>query len=185
MANAKGSALVGAVKFLRSRREDALRLLAPELRHYLDDRIQISSWYPEQDLLSLIRAVAPLLPVRSTDVYETMGRAIAREHMGSTYAHLLREADELALPRRALVLWQSMHDTGQMTLKVEEPGHARIDVLGYALPSREICGTVTGYMRETLGIAGLKDPIVMKTACRAGGKEACTWRATWQPKAEA
>jgi hypothetical protein len=185
VANAKGSALVGAVKFLRSRREDALRLLPPALHHYLDDRIQVSSWYPEEDLLSLVRAVAPLVPVRTGDVYETMGHAIAREHMGSTYSHLLRESDELALPRRALVLWQSMHDTGQMSLKLEDPGHARIDVIDYAMPSREICGTITGYMRETLAIAGLKDPIVMKTACRAGGKDACTWRATWQPKAEA
>jgi len=185
MANAKGSALVGAVKFLRTRREDALRLLKPEHHHYLDDRIQVSAWYPEEDLLALVRAVAPLLGSRSAEVYETMGRALARQHMDSTYAHLMREADELALPRRALVLWQSQHDTGQMSLRIEDPGHARVDVLDFALPSRELCATITGYLRETLAIAGLVDPLVMKTACRAAGREVCTWRATWQAKPEA
>lgn len=185
MGKAKGSALVSAVRFLRSRREDAQRVLPPALHHYLDERIQVSSWYPEEDLLGLVRAIAPLVPVRTGDVFESMGRVIAREHMGSTYAHLLRETDELALPRRGLVLWQSMHDTGQLTLKLEDPGHARIDVVGYALPSREICGTITGYLAETLVIAGLDEPLVVKTSCRAGGREGCTWRATWKARAEA
>ena len=42
MANAKGMSLVHMVKFLRSRREQAQRLLPPDLQHYLDTRINIA-----------------------------------------------------------------------------------------------------------------------------------------------
>ena len=85
MARAKGASLLGAVKWLRHDREAALRALPARLHPYLDARIQVASWYPEEDLLELIRALARILPANGADVYEQMGRFSARDQLaGST-----------------------------------------------------------------------------------------------------
>jgi hypothetical protein len=184
LGKAKGSTVLGAVKFLRRNREEAKRLLSPALHHYLDERIQVSRWYPEEDLLALIRAVAPLIPAGTGNPYEAMGRLNARQHMATVYSHLISESDELALVHRGFVLWQTMHDTGRLTITLERPGRARLDLIDYTQPSHEMCATVTGYISETFIVTGLKDPIVAMISCRVAGDDVCSWRATWRPKEE-
>jgi hypothetical protein len=102
--------------------------------------------------------------------------------MKKIYSHLIKESDELALARRRSVLWQTMHDTGQMTMKLEGPGQARLDLINYAIPNRETCALTTGYISQVFTIAGLEDPIVVMTDCRVIGGHICSWRATWRPK---
>jgi hypothetical protein len=186
LARIKGSVIAEAVRFLQLHREEAMRQLKPELHHYLDDRIGVSNWYPETEYLALIRVIATLIPTliptSAGDPYGTMGRIAARQHMKKIYSHLINESDELALVRRGFVLWQTMHDTGQMTMKLEAPGQARLDLIHYAIPNRETCELTTGYIHEVFKIAGLKDPAVVMTDCRVSGGEICSWRATWRPK---
>ena len=78
MSKAKGTTLVALVKFLRSQRERALAALPPSLHAYLDERIQASSWYPEADLLSLIRVMVAMIPGRRDVVLAQLGVALAR-----------------------------------------------------------------------------------------------------------
>ena len=66
MAKAKGTTLSGMVRFLRRHREQAKKLLAPDLHAYLDERIHESRWYPEEHLLSLVDAMVTLMPVFNT-----------------------------------------------------------------------------------------------------------------------
>jgi len=181
MARAKGASLVGAVRWLRHDREAALRALPARLHPYLENRIQVASWYPEEDLLELIRAIARILPAGEGDVYEQMGRFSARDQLAGVYRHLLEGGDEFSLPRRGLVLWQSQHDSGRLSVTIEGPGRARIDVVDYALPSREMCGVLLGYSAEMFTMAELKQPAVSKTTCRLDGADRCSWRCTWTP----
>jgi hypothetical protein len=179
MARAKGASLLGAVKWLRHARAASLAALPARLHHYLDARIQIASWYPEEDLLELIRALARVLPPGEGDVYEQMGRYSARDQLAGVYRHLLEGGDALSLPRRGLVLWQSQHDSGRLQVTLEGPGAARIDVFDYALPSREMCGVLLGYMAEMFAMAELPDPQVKKTRCRLDGAPHCSWSCHW------
>ena len=181
MASAKGASLLGAVKWLRRDRAAALRALPARLHHYLEKRIQVASWYPEEDLLELIRAVARTLPAGGGDVYEQMGRFSAREQLAGVYRHLLEGGDQFSLPRRGLVLWQSQHDSGRLGMTIEGPGSARIDVVDFALPSRELCGVLRGYTAEMFAMAELKGLDVEKATCRLDGAERCSWRVRWTP----
>lgn len=181
MARAKGAALVGAVKWLRTSRDAALKALPPKLHHYLDDRIQIASWYPEDDLVALIRALGSLLPVAAGSVYEEMGRFSARDQLAGVYRHLLEGSDAFSLPRRGLALWQSQHDSGRLVMTISETGSARIEVVGFALPTREMCGVLLGYTGEMFAMAGLKDTRVRKASCRVDGADRCAWQCTWTP----
>jgi len=181
MANAKGASLVGAVKWLRRERKAALRALPERLHHYLEKQIQLASWYPEEDLLGLIRGVAKTLPAAGGDVYEQMGRFSAREQLAGVYRHLLEGGDEVSLPRRGLVLWQSQHDSGRLGMTMEGPGVARVEIVDFALPSRELCGVLRGYTAEMFAMADLKGLGVEESSCRLDGADRCAWRIRWTP----
>lgn len=180
LAKTKGTALVALVKTLRGQRERARGLLAPELHHYLDDdvRVHASSWYPEADLLAMIRAVLELIPGSRDAILEHMGVFLAREHLEGVYARL-RSIDANTLVRRSLALWSSQHDTGSFEVEIEAPGRARFCIRDYALPSREMCAILTSYFGEWLRVSGWSGVTVRKQSCALEGADACNWLVVW------
>jgi hypothetical protein len=181
MASAKGASLVGAIKWLRRNRAAALRALPARLHHYLEKHIQLASWYPEEDLLELIRAVAKTLPAAAGDIFEQMGRFSAREQLAGVYRHLLEGGDTSTLPRRGLVLWQSQHDSGRLRMTIDSTPSARIEVIDFALPSKELCAVLRGYTAEMFAMAGIKSLGVEESSCRLDGADRCAWRIRWTP----
>jgi hypothetical protein len=166
------------VRFLRSQRERALAALPADAHPYLNETIQPSSWYPEQDLLTLLRGMLDLLPGDRERTLETLGATVAREHLEGVYRHL-RTDDTDTLARRSVALWGSQHDSGSFEILVEAPGRARFEVRDYALPSREMCSIFRGYFAETLRVAGAVDVVVEKQTCVLRGNDACVWAVTW------
>ena len=177
MGKAKGMALVNAVRYLRQRRADALATLPIELHHYLDERIRTSAWYPERDLLELIRATSRLVPGPIDHVLEIMGETSAREH-ANVYGDLLTSWST----SRAFALWSTQHDTGELRMTDEAPRCVRLEITGYEDPSREMCLVTQGYFKGVLLMNGLRDLSVEKLACRIWGDDRCTWRAAWKGK---
>lgn len=182
MAKTKGTNVVHCVKALRRQRERARAVLPESLHSYLDARIQESAWYPEEELLGLMRAVARLLEGAGPRVYEEMGRQTALAHMegDGIYKHLLADGDPMALARRALAIWASLHDTGRFRLEVEGPGRARIELSEFGYPSTELCRVTTGYMNEVFRLSGLEEPQVRKSGCVVTGEPLCTWDCSWR-----
>ena len=181
MAKAKGTTMVTLVKFLRSQRERALGALPPSLHGYLDERIHASSWYPEADMLALLRAMLGMVPGSQDAVLLQLGSALAREHLEGIYGHLKLDArdDPATLARRCFALWSSQHDTGTFHFEMAAPGDAKLEVRDYALPSPEMCGILSGYLAETLRLGGAASVVVAKSACRLDGAAACAWTAVW------
>lgn len=94
------------------------RAAQPELQHYLEERIQPSRWYPEEDLLALIEAMLPLIPGPRADVLATLGTLTARDHLEGIYSHL-SGAGRGSAPSssRAFALRASQHDTGRFEVE--------------------------------------------------------------------
>ena len=182
MAKAKGTTMVSLVKFLRSQRERAEAALPAAMHHYLEERIHASSWYPEADLLALLRAMLGMLPGSREAVLGQIGASLAREHQGGIYGHLKLDAndDPATMARRCFALWGSQHDTGTFHFELIAPGVAKLEVRDYALPSAEMCGILSGYLPESLRLAGVAKLHVAKTACRLDGVAACGWSAEWE-----
>lgn len=179
MANAKGISLIDMVKFLRSRREEAAVLLPAELQHYLDKKISIASWYPERDMIGLVKVVARLLPASDEQPLMTIGRLNARHHMAGAYRHLFDSVDLSRVPLRALTLWRSMHDTGDFRVTLQE-GEAHAELTDYGYPSREMCTMIQSYTEELLIAAGAKNLRSAKRACRLDGASVCSYRFFWE-----
>lgn len=179
MAKTKGTTLVSLVKFLASQRERALAVLPADVHHYLGgERIQPSSWYPEEDLHALLCGMLALLPGDRARTLEQLGAAVAREHLEGVYRHL-RSDDVDTLARRSVALWASQHDTGAFAIEMEGTGSARFEVRDYAAPSREMCTIFRGYFAETLRISGGTDVAVEELSCVLRGADACSWAVTW------
>jgi hypothetical protein len=182
MAKAKGTTLLTLVKFLRSQREAARERLSPDLHHYLEEQIQPALWYPEEDLLSLIRVMLELLPLSREEALAQMGCTVAREHLEGVYEHLRAEdrSGLATLARRSYALWASMHDTGKLVARLEAEARASFELRDYGLPSPEMCTIMGSYFSETLRMAGAVEVDVRKLECRLDGAPVCRWEASWQ-----
>jgi hypothetical protein len=178
MANAKGMNFVGMVKFLRGQREASLELLPESLRHYLDDRISVASWYPEKDMIGLVNVLAKLMPETDEDPLVMIGRINAREHVKGAYNHLFESPRPESLPLRANALWKSMHDTGEFRVVMSD-SEATAEVSGYADPSPEMCVMIRPYTEELFRASGLKDIFVEKRSCCREGASVCQYYVSW------
>jgi len=180
MGRAKGIAILDAVKFLRARRDEAAEVLPPTLHHYLDEEVGWSTWYPEKDLVELIRGVSKLLPGPTDRALMMMGERGARSQT-VVYGDLMRGAQSNS---RTFALWSTQHDTGELRSQMEAPNRVRIELAGFEETSRELCLVLGGYIAGTLAINGITDSSVQKLSCRLWGDATCSWRGTWTPQDE-
>lgn len=178
MPGTKGTNLIDMVKYLRSRRDEALEALPEHLHHYLDDRIDVATWYPEEDRIGLVRALTKLMPSDGRDPLETIARINARQHEARVYSHLLKDAEPAALPIRASALWKAMHDAGDLRIQMGE-GTAEVELSGWDAPSHELCTMVGPYLSELFALSGLQDVTSEKTTCVREGAPCCRWQLSW------
>jgi hypothetical protein len=177
MPNAKGTVVVEAVKALLTHGDRARVYLPPKLFPYLEQRIVLASWYPLEDYAELLRTLAKVGAGRENPC-ERMGRDAARAHMDGTYSRFRKSADR----RAAFTLLGSMYDSGEMRVVEREAGRAVMDLVAFALPTREICDTFTGYQAERMALLGFEDVGVKHTKCRVVGSVSCVWEIAWKAR---
>jgi hypothetical protein len=182
VAKVKGVTLVETVKFLRRHKQAARAALPDPLHHYLEERVLVGSWYPEADLVPMLRAVARIAGQPEATFLEAAGRIAARAHAEGIYAHLVHTADLDSMPRKANALWSSQHDTGRFECQIDGPTQTTFALRDFALPSREMCTVTRGYVLEILAMIGLRDIAVREAACCVDGAPACTWIASFAPR---
>ena len=175
MAQIKGTAMLQCVKLLRAQREKAASRLPPEVRHYLEKRIAISVWYPEEDHLALLRVVAELVGAGQRDVWAFLGRASARNDLQGIYRNMLKLGDPDATLRRGPALWQAYHDSGTVSVAWQGENLVRVGLTDYGVRAAEMCGVFGGYYHELLHLSGAREVSVAHTACRSGGAQVCEW----------
>jgi hypothetical protein len=184
MARIKGSAMLNAVKALRANKDAARKLLPTRLYRYLDERIMASSWYPEDEQLELIRALAQILPdvvpEASKGVYEFMGRFTAQADLGGLYSHMIRPGNAVGSLRRGITLWRTYHDTGTMKTHFPGPGMARLELRGYEGASSEMCRLLTGWYGEMVRMTGARDVEIVESLCVDRGDALCQWEIKWK-----
>ena len=117
VGRAKGVALIRAVKILRQRRPEALDILDESCHSYLDEeRIFPSNWYPEDDLMALLRALVTLLPARP-DIWEFIGHDGGTRDFQQIYTAFVRPGHpEFALGRYGNI-WRLYHDNGDVRVR--------------------------------------------------------------------
>lgn len=181
MAKAKGTVMASLVKFLRANREAAIARVPESLHPYLETHVDVARWYPEEDTQTLIQCVADLIPGDRQTVLELMATETAKEHLRGIYEHLATpdDANSTGLRGRTFALWATMHDTGELTTRIETPGHAVFELRGYVATTREMCTILVAYFSEGVRLAGMKDVRGEKLACILDGADCCRWSVDW------
>lgn len=155
----KGLQLLGMVKTLRARRKEALAALRPDLHHYLDDRIVVSSWYPEEHHLELLRAtgkvVAALVP---GDPWRFIGEQGAKADLSGLYANILRQGDPAASLQRMGQAWKLYHNTGEIIITLTTPKSVRVELVGFRWLAPEAALVNAGYLSGIARAAGAHSP---------------------------
>jgi hypothetical protein len=179
MGSIKGTFFLNTVKALSRHGDAAEGVLPRELRHYLEERILTSSWYPEEDHRDLLRALIRLAPPSGGDPWEHYGQLSAERDMGSIYKVLLRDGDPDATFVRLGSVWSQAHDTGHLESSLPDPGRGLLELRDYDLVDRDFCRLNTSFFATVLRLAGARDVTLRHTACRSLGADACRWEASW------
>lgn len=176
----KGVSVVGVVRALRADRVNALIVLPKRLHPYLDLRITITSWYPEEDFLELMKA---FMRLTRNITWEQVGVLNAKEALTSVYRNIIVEGDVPETARRMRVNWRNYHDTGELSVE-NDPGLVRLTVQHYCLISADMCSLNGGYFRTLLSLSGARIQAVRKLRCTARGDPLCAWEFAWEDGAE-
>jgi hypothetical protein len=174
--NIKGLAMLDLVKFLRTRRDEVLAMLRPELHHYLSETLSASTWYPEADHAEMLGIAAKLYTGSPDRALELMGEFAARSH-SEIYHELLVGRGS---PSRAFAMWSSQHDTGELRRTRESANRMSFELVDFEGASRELCLLFTGYLRGTFLVNNFADVTIEKTNCTLWGDASCLWRCSWK-----
>lgn len=185
MARIKGTAMLNSVKFLRANfKEQALKLLPPEQHKYLNGRILVSTWYPEEDNLAIMRVLARIMKENvkdvGDDVYAYMGHYVAQADFSTFYSNLVRPDDPEETLRRAPVAWRMYHDSGSFSVSIQGPGRARAELSDYGMSSKEMCSLLKGFHERMLIMAGAQEVSSKEVNCRNRGDRTCVWEMRWK-----
>jgi hypothetical protein len=167
------------VKGLRANAKDALHRVPEELRHYLEERILVSNWYPEEDHLALLRIFGKATGLGPEGSYIPFGHFLAQFELGGVYRGSLHVGNLDRTFRAFVKLWPQNHDTGTLEFTPKRRGYT-LTLTGYALVAHEICDIVTGYMDEAVRMVGAAPAWVHHTKCRTHGAPVCVWEITFK-----
>ena len=179
MSNIKGIALINLVKALRAQR-DALSTTLPEhLATYLDSRILVSRWYPQDHFLGLAEILVELLPDSLGDPWEWIGRQGASNDFGDTYSMMIRPGDPLETLQRYPRVWRLYHDAGRLDIAITGNTSARVEVFGTQLVTRpEFCRIQGGHLAGMLDMVGAEG-VSIENLRIAEGHDPAAWAVRW------
>ena len=173
----KGLALIEAVKGLRSQKERVREALPAEAQDYLDEKIFASMWYPENDLLVLLRTLQSLMPPRP-DFWEWIGRVGAEKDFREIYSVFIQRRRPRVTIERYPRIWRLYHDHGKVSVRAEGDGMAEIDIVANLVEDEHFCRLQSGHFQALLELAGGSE-VRVDTVAVGRGREPARWRATW------
>ncbi|MEM1181860.1 MAG: hypothetical protein AAGM22_26175 [Acidobacteriota bacterium] len=180
----KGIALLEVIKGLRLHREAAKGVLPERLHHYLEARLEISEWYPEEDNLALLGAVATLFGPPGLEGWRWMGRQRAVIDLQEVFVDVLRRGDGPTDTLKACErLWPLYRDTGRVeTTLGDRPPH-RVALIDYPYTREPMVRLLTGYLEAALQLSGLDECTVLEPESWA--PDHAEWTIEWPDRSGA
>jgi hypothetical protein len=173
------------------------------LRHYLTDDLLMTEWYPEQDFLALMAALARCLEADGmTDVWAYFGRVTAERDLKGTQDHIpvARRSKKAGIYRgfaaeqpldagtaltRMIKLWTLYHDTGRLVVgrSASNDYNAVFRVYEYDFMIPNFTKMLTAYWSEYLKIVGLRATLRLGRTT-TGPSSFTEWEVTFEQSPE-
>lgn len=177
MAKIKGTAISTVVRLLKE--QGSLAEIPEPLKPYLEERVLVASWYPEEDFLSLLRALAQSRPSAEKDSWLWMGRSMAHVDLLQIYSSMVQKGSPMGTLQRLPRLWRLYHNSGRADVGQLDPSRAQIQVADYAYADEDFCRWMKGYIAEMLKIGGARSVQVKSLRTGTLDKPA-RWLAQWR-----
>lgn len=195
--NSKGAAfppLIAALKNLPNWEE----IVPTALRKYFEEPVLASGWYPERDyftlLEALVRALEPQAP--GADVWHFFGVTAAQRDIGGCQDQLPEEvrvrqglyqsfksggpADVGTFVKRAIMLWDQYHDTGEVVIHGgrRTTNSIFVRLIGFVVPVEGYLRLQAAYTEEHARLVGI-ELYGAVTRSTARGDPFCEWKYTF------
>jgi hypothetical protein len=175
VAKTKGTVVLKAVKVLRARKQESLAILPKALHHYLEERIVVASWYPENEFYGLLAGCAALYPEVENN-WEMLGAATAADHAEGMYTDIVKRD----AASRAKIMWKTQHDTGDLVVTAQTANSATYELRDWTSASPNYCRVVGGYFSELHRFDGAAEPSYTHPKCRSNGASQCVFVISWR-----
>jgi hypothetical protein len=180
MGRIKGTSFLHLVRMLRSQRARAMEVLPVALHHYLQERILAGSWYPDEDVLGVMRAFFQVVG-GGEQAWERAGEVLARNDLNGVYSNVVRPGASVEqVVKHVSVLWSNYHDTGSEKASFAA-GKCTIEIKDASMRSADYCRLIGGYNAAVIQVAGGRVLRMKKVSCTAEGNPTCIWEYDWLP----
>lgn len=176
MAKVKGTGFLHVVKALRVRRDHVEPLLPERLRHYLEQKILVASWYPAEDLMGLLRTLVHFVPKGTADAWWWMGEQSARIDLVEVYSAMVQKGNAWATLQRLPRLWRLYHDSGKVEVGMAGSTRAQVILSEFSMAEEDFSHLISGYMREVLRTAGSEGTVKL---LQSGNVKGARWLVEW------
>jgi hypothetical protein len=179
---AKGSTIRTTLDFLSAEGGTDLvsRVLGklPEgLREALN-RVEPTAELPYAHVQALWRAADDALGTDPT--WAERAGAFSIESLGvQLYSGILLKRSPDEFLTQSVSLFQLYYHPGDMTVVLEEPGHAVLRLVGFDAGTPVFCRRQTGGLRCAITLAGGANPSTRHVRCALEGDAFCEWELRW------
>jgi hypothetical protein len=180
----KGTALVATERFLRERYGDeglkrVLAALGAEDRGAIETGLLVSTWYPMELLLRLMRTAKEQLAPADLDFFRNLGRASAEYGLTTVYRIFFKIGSPQFILSKSSRMFSSYYDTGDMQVVSIGPGHAIVELVGFEGGSTEYCERIHGWMGRTMELSGARNLRTVHPLCVHRGDAVCRHEGYW------
>ena len=116
MAQVKGVAILGLIKFIKKNMQDALPRIINQLpsdtKKYMDEHIVLNKWYPYELYTGILHALDRIAGKGDLSYCIEQGRLSAKHDLTTIYSIFISFVNVKILIPRAMAIWNSYYDTG-------------------------------------------------------------------------
>jgi len=187
MSNVKGVAIIGLVKYIKKfskqrgqNLEEILTMLSPEDRDIFSKRILSTEWYPYSIYVNLGNLVDKIFGKGDFSLAREIGKLSAETDLGSVYKTFVHFQSPAIIIKRAMNIWGSYYDTGDVEVKEIFPGKAAMHIREFPNIGKFHCKNIEGWIEKFIELSGYKEAKVAETKCQTQGDDCCEFIMTWK-----
>jgi hypothetical protein len=171
MAQVKGIAILGLIKFIKKYHKNELdkivKALPAESAKYMEEHILITKWYPYKLYTDLLRTYDSIIGKGDLSTCIEQGRLSAKNDLSTVYKIFVSFIDIELLIGRAMSIWNSYYDTGTVEANLISKGEVIITIKGF--PDIDIAHVknAQGWLEQFLTMCKVKNvkSTIVKCQC--------------------
>ncbi len=188
MAQVKGVAILGLIKFIKKNMKDTLpkiiSSLPPETKKYMDEHIMLTEWYPYKLYTDLLKTLDKVVGKGDLSYCIEQGRLSAQHDLSSMYKVFLSFVNPKVLLTRAMSVWNSYFDTGQVEANIISKNEVTITIIEFSEIHIAHVKNVQGWLEQFMFMCKFKDVKSGISKCQCYGDSITELRFTFTYQGE-